>query len=155
MAETPRYYARPLFSRLVDEDPRVVAEPRPGSALTRAQLLAQLAEDLDRLLNTRCRIPSRLLRRWPRGVSDYGVEDFTHLYVGREDDRREVERMIRQAITTFETRLRSVRVHVEAPLPDGQGLQVRIDGVLLLDRRRQPVSFPLTVRSRASAGGGS
>ena len=141
--------AAPLLERLIDDRPLDHAEPRPLRVVGPAELRAAVGRDLARLLNTRSPVAWNEWSDRERTVLDYGVPDFTALHPANSGDRMRLGAMVEQCITTFEPRLRSVRVHVQ---PRGAGdprtLMLRIDALLAVDDIREPVSFPVVLRER-------
>ncbi|QIB03437.1 type VI secretion system baseplate subunit TssE [Pseudomonas fluorescens] len=122
----------PLFERLASQ-----ADDTPW-AFDRQALQDSVHAELSRLFNTR-RGPRALTE--PPSILDYGIADWTALQQQRSDDRRQLTREIRQAITHFEPRLRLGEVEV-CPVPGHpQQLCIRLSGELRGDLHAWPVAF--------------
>ncbi|WP_260954579.1 type VI secretion system baseplate subunit TssE [Pseudomonas citri] len=122
----------PLFERLAsppDDADRVY---------DRQALQDSVHAELHRLFNTR-RGPRALTA--PPSILDYGIADWTALQQQRSDDRRQLTREIRQAITCFEPRLRLGEVHVEPVPGHPQQLSIRLLGELRGSPHAWPVAF--------------
>jgi type VI secretion system protein ImpF len=130
---------RPLFDRLVDEDPYTIAEPVPRRNLDLAGLQSSVKDELHRLLGTRCPLTADEALSRPRTILSYGLPD---LEGGRETEKltsRRLERIVRDTIEAFEPRLRGVSVTV-ARVELGR-VTVTVRGALVTESLRHPVSF--------------
>jgi type VI secretion system lysozyme-like protein len=140
-----------LFERLVDEDPYTPFEARPFRIYDTRGVLASVQRELMRLLNTRC--PSRTKAGMPQDgtILDYGIPDFSYRSAASETDARELARVLENAITAYEPRLR--QVHVEAsPAPGNQSAVVGvISAMLVVGAINEPVSFPLVLSLKSGA----
>jgi type VI secretion system lysozyme-related protein len=101
-------------------------------------LLDSVRTELLRLFNTR-RGPHALTS--PPSILDYGIADWTALQQQRSDDRRQLARDVREAITHFEPRLRLGDVQVEPVPGQPQQLRIRLVGELRSGRQHWPVAF--------------
>lgn len=122
----------PLFERLAS------SEAEGAREFDRQALLDSVHAELGRLFNTRR--GSRPLTR-PPSVIDYGIADWSALQQQRSDDRRQLARDIREAITHFEPRLKLGDVQVN-PLPEQpQRMSIRLLGELRSGHQHFPVAF--------------
>jgi type VI secretion system lysozyme-like protein len=138
-----------LFERLVDREPRSrEEEAQPLRVHDVGELKESVRRELARLLNTRCSVPSHLLGAQERTVLDYGIPDFSSLSAQSGDDQNRLARIIAQAITAFEPRLRDVQVLVERLRANDRALLLRINAVLAVGMLAEPVSFPVLVRTK-------
>lgn len=133
---------RPLFDRLVDSNP-FEREARPLRTLDRAGLKQSVRRELELLFNTRSSTPGP-----PFSVVDYGIPDFGTFSPRNPDDRNRLADVLRRAATVFEPRLQEVRVYVAPIDNDAMNLRAMIEGVLLIDGVREPVSFEAGVDLR-------
>ena len=140
-----------LFERLVDSEPRSrEEEAQPLRVHDREELKESVRRELARLLNTRSSVPSHLLLgAQERTVLDYGIPDFSSLSAQSGDDQNRLARIIAQAITAFEPRLRDVQVLVERVRANDRALLLRINAVLAVGLFAEPVSFPVLVRTKS------
>ncbi len=140
-----------LFERLVDEDPYTPFEARPFRIYDARGVLASVQRELMRLLNTRC--PSHTKAGMPQDgtILDYGIPDFSYRAAASESDTRDLARVLENAITAYEPRLR--QVHVEAsPAPHNQSAVVGvITAMLVVGAINEPVSFPLVLSLKSGA----
>jgi type VI secretion system lysozyme-like protein len=128
-----------LFERLTDLDRAQTRECRPLRVLDRAELAASVRGEVSRLLNTRC-------ASWEDGagtVIDYGLPDFSWMSASSDDDRQRLAAMIAHKVACFEPRLREVRVTIRRDESNPRAVLGMLEGVLLVESIREPVSFPL------------
>ncbi|HEY0006426.1 MAG TPA: type VI secretion system baseplate subunit TssE [Pyrinomonadaceae bacterium] len=138
-----------LFERLMDDDPKSLKEePHPFRILNKKELKESVRRELERLLNTRCSVPTHLLGDVERTIINYGIPDFSSFSAQNADDQRRLAQIIRETINAFEPRLRQVQVTVEPFQKSNRALWVKIDGVLLIGSVTEPVSFPVLVQHR-------
>jgi len=122
----------PLFERLAGP------ADDAGRVFDRQSLQDSVHTELLRLFNTR-RGPKALTD--PPSILDYGIADWTALQQQRSDDRRQLTREIRQAVSHFEPRLQLDEVEV-CPVPGHpQQLCIRLSGALRGDSHAWPVAF--------------
>ena len=122
----------PLFERLAGSD------ADSGREFDRQDLLDSVHAELGRLFNTRR--GARALTD-PPSVIDYGIADWSALQQQRSDDRRRLARDIREAISSFEPRLKLAEVQVH-PLPaQPQQMSIRLVGELRSGAQHWPVAF--------------
>lgn len=139
-----------LFDRLVDLHPEE-KEERPLRILNRDQMRASVRRELERLLNTRCSLPLHGLGEAERSVVNYGIPDFSSLSAQNADDHALIASIVSKTISTFEPRLRHVRVEVR-PIENEEGaLWLSIEGVMATDLFNEPVSFPVLLNSKNGA----
>ena len=137
-----------LFERLAGGDPPAAGEgARPFRVHETAALKESVRRELVRLLNTRSSAGINSRRGGEMSVLDYGVPDFTALSALSGDDRAKLAAAVAQSITSFEPRLRDVRVHVEGLRSNDRALILRLDAMLVVGEHAEPVSFPLLVRA--------
>lgn len=128
----------PLFERLEDDAPFVLAETPAQRSLTRDGLRASVRAELIRLLNTR---RGRTGARRPLDVLDYGLQDWSASDAARAADRSGLERAVVEAILAFEPRLGQPQAQIE-PEPDAPWrLRLRIMGNLYAGAAPWPVAF--------------
>lgn len=138
-----------VLDRLIDDRPRETSEPAGSRAQTLRALKRSVARDMEQLLNTRQEaldeLPEELVEV-PRSLLTYGLPDFTSFNLGATGDRVRVRRCLETAITTFEPRLRRVRVSIEPPRTHERVLRFRIDAELRTDPSPEPVVFDMMLQ---------
>jgi type VI secretion system protein ImpF len=148
MSEHEIHVRRPLFDRLVDDDPslfdadpRPVLEPRPLRTLDRAGLMESVRRELELLFNTRSPVPVHRVPSEPRSVVNYGIPDLGMYSPQNQDDRTTLAEILRRAAAVYEPRLLDIRVRIE-PVP-GRHLAVsaQIEGGVVIDGVPEQVSF--------------
>lgn len=122
----------PLFERLASSEVDTV------QVFDRQALLDSVQTELSRLFNTRR--GSRALTS-PPSILDYGIADWTTLQQQRSDDRRQLAREVREAITHFEPRLKLGEVQVDPVPGQPQQLSIRLLGELRSGQQHWPVAF--------------
>ena len=118
-----------------------------GRGGTVAQLKQFVFRDLTVLLNTKFRerdIPQDF-EHSRNSLLAYGIPDFTHLSPDNVGEIRTLERAIRDAIRTFEPRLKDVTVEFQLP-PKGEkngpsALHYRVTALLLIKPEPEPIQF--------------
>lgn len=114
---------------------------RDGGEPVLSALESSIELELGRLLNTRCACPLAELATRERSVVDYGLPDYSALYTNNTDDQRRLVELVRATIEAFEPRLREVAVQVEMLGNSRHALRVRVQGMVLIEGRLEPVSF--------------
>ncbi|HEV2862332.1 MAG TPA: type VI secretion system baseplate subunit TssE [Pyrinomonadaceae bacterium] len=139
-----------LFERLVDDDPQSQeVEARPFRALDTRALRESVRRELSRLLNTRCHVPVRLLAGAERGVTNYGLPDFSSLSSLSGDDCKRLGALVAGAVAAFEPRLGGVRVEAKrAEAAHDRTVYLRIEAVLETGLVPEPVSFRVRVKTK-------
>lgn len=144
----------PLFDRLIDEDTSRRHEPRPRRTLDRAGVIDSVGRELLRLFSTRCMEPGDRVLSRPRTVLDYGLPDLD--WGGRglvPEQRLRLARLLRETIEAFEPRLANVHVEVRDTGEQSGVLTAVIEGQLVTDVVREPISFTLPLGSSAAGNG--
>ena len=98
----------PLLERLAEAEPWQ-AEATPLRLFDRQAAVASICSELTRLLNTR-RHSLPLLNEY--SIIDYGIADWSGFKTGFVEDRRQLVRDIKQAISVFEPRLKNVQIQI-------------------------------------------
>jgi len=132
-----------VLDRLLDDEPRTTTEPESGRSTTLGRLKGAVRRDLEWLLNTK-RTPLKLPADLPLvrdSVLTFGLPDFSHATLGSTDDRRELKRLLEEAVRRFEPRLLDVSVTLMDGDQHERGLRFRIDGVLDVEPTPEAVSF--------------
>lgn len=122
----------PLFERLA------VSEVDTVQVFDRQGLLDSVHTELLRLFNTR---RGQRPLTTPPSILDYGIADWTALQQQRSDDRRQLAREVREAITHFEPRLQLGEVQVNPVPGHPQQLSIRLLGELRSGQQHWPVAF--------------
>ncbi len=96
-----------LLDRLTDDEPTKTVEPREKRVLSLTRLRQSVNRDLVWLLNTGCLETIQDLSDYPhvrQSVLNFGIPDITGSTISSAD-RTVLERVLRQAILTFEPRI--------------------------------------------------
>jgi type VI secretion system lysozyme-like protein len=139
-----------LFERLVDEhfDTDTV-ELSPLRVHDVTELKESVRRELERLLNTRCSVPSQLLGTEERTTLNYGIPDFSSLSAHSGDDQRHIAEVVATTIMAFEPRLREVYVEAERAERDVHSIRLRLEARLVVGTHAEPVSFTLHVHPKS------
>jgi len=133
-----------VLERLTDRDPTVAAEPPLTRAQSVRQLKASLRRDLEWLLNTRRRpdAAESEFKELEQSLFNYGLPDISNLSWDSARDRARVSRMIEKTITTFEPRIKRLKVVAAEGAPGGRHvLRFQIEGLLDMDPAPEHISF--------------
>ncbi|MEX2584193.1 MAG: type VI secretion system baseplate subunit TssE [Gemmatimonadota bacterium] len=137
-----------LFERLVDEIPRVRAEPRPLRTHDAQGLWTSVHRRLQMLLNTRA--PRPRPARGELTVLDYGLPDYSALYTRDEGAHARLAREIQRTIEAFEPRLEVAGVEVQPISPNDRAVGVAIFGRLRSEDTTEPVAFTIALTGETS-----
>jgi type VI secretion system protein ImpF len=136
---------KPLFDRLVDENPKQKKpEATPARTLDLDELKASVHRELSLILSTRCPVTGDVALSRPRTILDFGMPDLDQggkLTV--KEERMRLSRLIRETIEAFEPRLRNLSIEVTQDEVQQSRLLVTIDGLLALEDVREPISFQM------------
>jgi type VI secretion system protein ImpF len=138
-----------VLDRLLDDHPAVTSEPVVSRAQSLRALKRAVSRDLEALLNSRRELlddPPEELVEISRSIVTYGLPDFTSFNLAATDDRSRLRRCLEDAVTTFEPRLRRVRVTLESPRPHERALRFRIEALLRTDPAPEPVTFDMVLQ---------
>lgn len=133
-----------VLDRLLDDDPESRVEAPQRQANTLRMLRDAVRRDLENLLNTRCRV-NLLPEHFPElkdSLANYGLPDFTgaSLKIANEPDR--LGAVIEEVISTFEPRLKNVRVEMLNPEDRVErNLRFKIRATLFVDPIEDRVLF--------------
>lgn len=142
MSDLSRSAAIPLFQRLCARD----GELADAASFDAAGLQISIANELARLLNTRCGLTMAEFLNCQGTVLEYGVPDFSSLSCLSTDDLNLVGQAVGHAIAMFEPRLSHttvVAVHAKASAP-GRA-QLNISGAVRLGLSLRRVEFDMPV----------
>ena len=133
-----------VLDRLVDLDPNARSEAMSTRSNSMRQLKAALRRDLEWLLNTR-RTPEAVGSEFlevEQSVFNYGLPDLTAINWQSSRDRSRLCRILEDALTVFEPRLRGVKiVPLEAQAGAQHVLRFQIEGMLQMDPAPEHISF--------------
>jgi type VI secretion system protein ImpF len=132
-----------FFDKLFDDEPHL-----PASAAMRQlsldELKANVARDVEAILNTRIALTEEALEQLPecqRSVLTYGLNDFSGLSLASHYDRMFICKSIQQAIMRHEPRLRDVGVKLELNEQSTNALYFAIQALLVVHPAQEPVNF--------------
>jgi type VI secretion system lysozyme-like protein len=143
-ATAPRTARRPLFDRLVDDNPQEKEEKKIKDRLDMEGLQSSISRELKMVLNTRSATRDRQYREYP-APGDFGLEDYTHLSPSRSDGAK-ISRNLINAILTYEPRLLKPMVRIVCYDKLFQKMFIEIQGMIKLGERLERFSFPLDLQ---------
>jgi type VI secretion system protein ImpF len=132
-----------LLDRLIDEEPRNLAEAPDRRVQSLKDLKDSVRRDLEALLNSR-RTPAEpalTARELWRSVYCYGLPDTTGLGLSSQDDCNRMMRMVASTISAFEPRLMNVNVTLEPLKASERMLRFRIEALLRIEPSPARVFF--------------
>ena len=141
MPELARGVVAPLFDRLAAEGPTYDRNLLVSSQAVRDSI----ARELHCLFNTRRPSGSALVAGLPATVLDYGIPDFSDLYVDGLPDREKLASGMADSIRWFEPRLANPAVQVLPPRTPGGPMVVAVSGDVVIGTRVQRVEFDMDV----------
>lgn len=133
-----------VLDRLIDADPKRTAEAAPTPSQSLRELKASLRRDIEWLLNTR-QTPQEVSpgsEELQRSLHVYGLPDICSLSLHSNQDYHRLVRAMETALSTFEPRLRGIRVTLApAADPTTRVLRFQIEGMLRLEPVPEHVTF--------------
>ena len=99
-------------------------------------------------MNTRTSLPARQLLDRELTVIDYGIPDFSMFSGKNPDDVKRMAAILTRVVAAFEPRLEGVQVVVKSYLRHSQSLVAEVNGMLIVDRIAEPVSFPSLIEGQ-------
>jgi type VI secretion system protein ImpF len=116
----------------------------PVSSVTFREMRKSMSRDIEQLLNTRRELHEGVNSAYKEVAGSllmYGLPDFTSLSLMNSQHRKQIRRVVEEALGKFEPRLKSVRVSLEAQDKFDPTLRFRIDALLRTDTASEPVTF--------------
>jgi type VI secretion system lysozyme-like protein len=149
----------PLFDRLLDDGPDVRQPVSPNRAFDAHHLRESVRADLVRLLNTRTNLRGNIRQLAQGTVLDYGIPNFSPISAASEQQQVALAKRIEDVISTYEPRLRNVKVLIQIDKSDPRKLLGVVYASLVIGSVVEPVYFPLaldaTVKNIDIEGSGS
>jgi type VI secretion system protein ImpF len=143
-----------VWDRLLDDNPRELAESDAAMHFDLRRFKQAVARDLDALLNSRCVDLNADIERYPyarRSMINFGIIDLSSLSLLDPDDRALLRDKIRITIERHEPRLTRIRVSLDAPKDMERMLRFRVDAVLKVHPNKPPVSFDAMLQLSSNA----
>jgi type VI secretion system protein ImpF len=134
-------FNRMLLDEAYAEELEKMRKPAPPS-LSLRELRASVARDIETLLNTRRELLFDVppdMEEVRKSILLFGLPDFTHYSLLNPQDRKSLRRAVEETLATFEPRLKSVRVTLEARDKYDMTLRFRIDALLRTDPAPEPI----------------
>ena len=134
-------FNRMLLDEAFAEELEKMRKPAPPS-LSLRELRASVARDIETLLNSRRELlfdVAPQLEEVRKSILMFGLPDFTSYSLLNPQDRKTLRREVEEALATFEPRLKSVRVTLEAREKYDMTLRFRIDALLRTDPAPEPI----------------
>jgi type VI secretion system protein ImpF len=135
----------PLFDRLLDDSENVRQPVSPNRALDSTALREAVRGDLARLLNTRSHLRGTVRELAQGTVLDYGIPNITPITAASELERSKLARLIERVISTYEPRLRNIKVLIQEDKADPRKLLGVVYANLVMGNIVEPVYFPLAL----------
>ena len=143
-AKSERSAQLSVLDRLIDADPKRTTEAPPTAAQSLKGLKAGLRRDIEWLLNTRQtpQEPPPDSAELQRSLHVYGLPDICSMSLHSNRDYRRLVRAMETALSTFEPRLRGIRVTLApAADPTARVLRFQIEGMLRVEPVPEHVTF--------------
>ena len=130
-----------ILDRLIDLQPKLRDDPPVSRSQSIREIKASLQRDLEWLLNTR-----RIAEELPESAEElknslycYGLPEFTNVPISTAGEL--LSKHMESVITTFESRLASVRVTMRPVEGVGRIAHFVIEAILLIDPVPERVAF--------------
>lgn len=134
-------FNRMLLDEAYTEELEKMRKPALPS-LSLRELRASVARDIETLLNTRRELLFDVapeMEEVKKSILMFGLPDFTSYSLLNPQDRKSLRRAVEETLATFEPRLKSVRVTLEARDQYDMTLRFRIDALLRTDPAPEPI----------------
>jgi type VI secretion system protein ImpF len=141
-----------VLDRLIDRAPKVRLDAHMSRAQSVRMLKAAVHRDLEWLLNTRRNFqePDESLEELRHSLYVYGLPDFSSYSMASPADQAKLLRQLLATIRMFEPRLGNLQITpLEVPSAGLQRVRLRIEAMLLMDPRPEPVSFDTVIELRS------
>jgi type VI secretion system protein ImpF len=142
----PNVSIAPLFEKLQDEDTEIPFEKQPKRFFSPEDFKQSIRLDLERLLNT------RVAHLWDRDNVNNDVTPFSYglnatgtVASGNVFEIKALENRLDKVIRQFEPRLLNVKSKVQKIGPNPGSALVVIDAVVMVENRREELSFPVEI----------
>ncbi len=125
----------------------------PVTAVSFRELKKSVSRDIEQLLNTKRELLEGVKGSYKEisgSLLMYGLPDFTSYSLLNSQHRKQIRRVVEEALGKFEPRLKSIRVTLEAQDKFDPTLRFRIDGLLRTDAASEPVSFDASLQLTTS-----
>jgi len=153
LQENPQRRSLMFLNRWLLEDayPQLLRTRRIQEApYSLRELKKSVSRDIESLLNTRRELFEELppaYKELNRSLLCYGLPDFTAVNLMNPKERKRIQRILEQTVSTFEPRMKTVTVTVLQPTGLDQALHFRIEALLLVDPHPESVAFDAVLQS--------
>ncbi len=132
-------FQAPFLRMLLDDNPHHSADEYSSPAVRYRAYKLSVMQDLENLLNNRCRHGDDSITYPGEMLLTYGVMDFAHINISALSGREALRRKILDTIRTNEPRLSDVHVELLECSPEQDRLGFRIDARLRIFTDAEPV----------------
>lgn len=141
-----------VLDRLIDEDPDRACETPPSRSKSIEELKQSVKRDLEWLLNTRRDATGghSISKELTSSLATFGLPDFSAFSLKSPSDHARMQRILEQAIISFEPRLESVTVTLVPVRDVEQKLRFRIDARLRIEPAPEPVTFDTVLQAASN-----
>lgn len=145
-------YSPSLLDCLSDDEPENKLRDHEPFLQNRHDWEATLLADIEQLLNTKraSREVPEEYRNCANSLLEYGVPDCTGIGVKNPAAQNELRAAIQATLLRFEPRLTSVTVTVEAPSDLEPILRFKVDAMLRLEPKPEPIRFETLLQTDRS-----
>ncbi|AIL13278.1 hypothetical protein IM40_06860 [Candidatus Paracaedimonas acanthamoebae] len=143
----------PLFDRLTDLEPHLIAEPSSYQMLGPQELKESVQRELELVLNTRPTVQRPPEDGHGEFISDFalpqffGLRDFSWFDGASDLGRRAIGTEIERVVTYYEPRLKNVKARVNKHPQDPLALIVEVTGDLKIGEVLERFTFPITIQN--------
>lgn len=143
-----------IIDRLVDLDPKSRTEIKPLRTFGRDEMKESIRLNIEWILYTRSSLSSELFDKRNLTVIDYGVPDFGSYFTINEADQKHLIEKLEKIISTFEPRIRNVKIRMRQKAEDAREktFNIIIDAEMIIDNVREAVSFVTVMNSDKDEG---
>jgi len=141
---------RPLFDRLIDDDPETVTEAPPKRYYNRFELIQSIEREVDRILNTRATVKRAEYQDFAEDPLNYGLPemfglgDFSQYDATNETEWPMIAELCEQAIIRYESRIKDVTATVTSFDKKTQTLSMTIHAEFAMKEFQGELTFPTT-----------
>ncbi len=132
-------FQAPFMQMMLDDNPHRASDESSSPALRYRAYKQSVMQDMEHLLNNRCRHGDESFKDSGEMLLTYGVTDFAHINISALSGREALRQKILDTIRTNEPRLSEVHVELLERSPDQDRLGFRIDARLRIFTDAEPV----------------
>jgi type VI secretion system lysozyme-like protein len=139
---------RPLFDRLIDDDPETMVEVPTKKNYNRFELIQSIEKEVERILNTRATVKREEYEEFSANPLNFGLPemfglcDFSQFDGVNDEDWPKIAEICEQAIMRYESRIKNVTIIITEFDQKNQALSMTIHAEFAMKEIQGELTFP-------------